>query len=362
MALTKKFIFFRIRGIILLAAAVIVGAIFLSQELFSQTGKEFERKIPTKRFKILHIMSYHSPWKWTDDQLNGFKEALKGLDIEFKVFQMDTKRRSSELWKQEVGRQARDLIDSWRPDLVYTNDDNAQIYVTKHYINSSIPFVFSGVNADPEDYGFTKSKNIAGVLEKEHFVQSVRLLQEIVPDVTKIAVITDEDPTWPKVISRMQKKAPNELREIEFISWEAISTFSEYKQKIKEYENKADAVCLLGIFTFKDENGDNVPFEEVARWTAENSRLPEFTFWKDRIPKGHLCTVTVSGYEQGYAAGKIARGILAEGRSPLSYSFEPTVKGEPVLSLARAKKLGLNIKSSILLTAQVVEKFEWENR
>ncbi len=54
-------------------------------------------------WKILHIMSYHSPWEWTDDQLRGFKEAFKGLDVEYKVFQMDTKRNSSEEMKEEGG-------------------------------------------------------------------------------------------------------------------------------------------------------------------------------------------------------------------------------------------------------------------
>src|SRR3990167_8726741 len=63
-----------------------------------------------KKFKILHIMSYHSPWEWTDDQLRGFQQALEGVDAEYKVFQMDTKRKSSEEWKEQVGREARDLI------------------------------------------------------------------------------------------------------------------------------------------------------------------------------------------------------------------------------------------------------------
>jgi ABC-type uncharacterized transport system substrate-binding protein len=49
-----------------------------------------------------------------------------------------------------------------------------------------------------------------------------------------------------------------------------------------------------------------------------------------------------------------------EGKSPSSYPVEPTVKGEPVINLARANKLGIKIKSSILLTADVVEEFEWE--
>jgi hypothetical protein len=40
--------------------------------------------------------------------------------------------------------------------------------------------------------------------------------------------------------------------------------------------------------------------------------------------------------------------------------MKPTVKGEPVISLARAERLGINIKTGVLLTAEVIEKFKWE--
>jgi ABC-type uncharacterized transport system substrate-binding protein len=71
--------------------------------------------------------------------------------------------------------------------------------------------------------------------------------------------------------------------------------------------------------------------------------------------------VTVSGYEQGLAAGQIARGILVEGRSPASYPMLATVKGEPMINLARATKLGLTIKTTTLLSARVVTKYDWED-
>jgi ABC-type uncharacterized transport system substrate-binding protein len=270
---------------------------------------------------------------------------------------MDTKRNSSEEWKEKVGKEARDLINNWKPDLVYTNDDNAQEYVTKYYINSTIPFVFSAVNNDPSTYGFIGSTNIAGVLEQEHFVETVNLLKEIVPTVKNITVIIDDDPTWPGVIARMQLKLYY-LPDVKFIEWDIIYTFEEYKQKINEIS--AGAIALLGIFTFKDAYGQNVPYQEVLEWTANNSNLPDFSFWSDRISYGTLCAVTVSGYEQGLAAGKIARGILIDGISPSNYSFEPTVKGEPSISLARANKLGISIKSSILLTAEIIENFIWD--
>lgn len=325
-----------------------------------KTSKRRETPAPSQKFRILHIMSYHSPWIWTDEQLRGFKDALKDLDIEYRVFQLDTKRISTNEWKEEIGAKARELIDTWKPDLVYTNDDNAQEYVTRHYINAEIPFVFSGVNKTPDYYGFVGSKNVAGVLEQEHFVETVRLLKKIIPGAAKIAVLTDEDITWEGVMQRMREKAPKHLAGTEFVSWDTVRTFEEYRQKIKDYHGKVDAVALLGIFNFRDENGDNVPFQDVLKWTAENSNVPDFSFWQDRVDNGTLCAVTVSGYNQGLAAGQIARGILTEGRSPSSYPFKPSLMGEPVISLARAKKMGINIDSGLLLSARVVNSFGWE--
>ena len=333
--------------------------IVISVSLVFTADTQGEGTHSSKSWKILHIMSYHSPWLWTDDQFDGFKTALKGLDIEYKVFQMDTKRNSSAEWKEYAGKQARDLIESWKPDLVYTNDDNAQRYVAAHYVDSDIPFVFSAVNAEPAAYGFVGSKNITGVLEQEHFIETVQLLKEIVPDVKRIAVIIDDDPTWDGVIERMKAKL-DQLPSIEFFRWDVIKTFAEYQQTIHDLQTQADAIALLGIFTYKDASGKNVPYTDVLRWTAEHSQLPDFSFWKDRISYGTLCTVTVSGYEQGLAAGKIARGILVDGKEASNYPMKPSVKGEPVISLARARKLGIPIKTGILLTAEIVEQFIWE--
>ena len=310
-------------------------------------------------FTILHIMSYHSPWEWTDEQLRGFRDALAGVDVEYKVLQLDMKRKSSPEWKESVARDARQLIDAWKPDLLFTSDDLAQEMVAKHYVNTKTPIVFSAVNADPAVYGFRGSANVAGVLEHEHFVQSVELLKTLVPSMKKVAVILDRDPTWTGVVRRMKEEA-KQLAGIEFVSWDVISTFEEYKQKILGYEGKVDAIASLGIFMFKDARGQNVPYPEVIEWTVKHSTIPDFSFWESRIGPGTLAAVTVSGYAQGLAAGKIARGILVDGKSPASFPMEATVKGEPMISLARARKLGIAVNTSTLLTARVVNKFDWD--
>jgi len=315
-------------------------------------SREVRTNPAEKKWKILHIMSYHSPWKWTDEQFGGFKAALQGLDIEYKVFQLDMKRRTDKAWKEKVSQEARELIDTWKPDLVYTSDDYAQEYVARYYINRNLPFVFSGVNADPSKYGFVGSKNITGVLEEEHIVETIRLLKQIVPTVTKIAVIYDDDPTWPPVLARIRKNLP-QLQGVKIISWDLIHTFAQFKQRVTVLQKEVDAIAFLGIFTFKDEQGKNVSYKTVSRWVMDHSNLPDFSFWQDRISYGTLCAVNVSEYEQGYAAGQIARGILLEGRSPASYPMRPTVKGIPMINLLRAKKLGIKIKTAILLSVVV---------
>jgi hypothetical protein len=161
---------------IVLIVAISAGLVFwYQQNLPKGTSERPGTKTPEMTYKILHVHSYHSPWEWVDNQDKGFNDSLAGLNIEHKVFYMDTKRKSAEAEKQEAGRQARELIDTWTPDLVFTTDDNAQEYVARYYVNTSIPFVFSAVNAEPEDYGMRGSTNNCGILEREHSVETINL-------------------------------------------------------------------------------------------------------------------------------------------------------------------------------------------
>jgi len=314
-----------------------------------------------KPYKILYVMSYHSPWRWTDGQLEGFKEGMAGARAEYKVFQMDTKQNSTREAKERKAREARALIDSWKPDLVYTSDDDVQEYVAVHYIGKDLPFVFSGVNKDPQAYGFRGSRNVTGVLEQEHFVESVNLLRAVAPGVKRIVAVFDDAAMWGPVVARMQERM-KQLPDVQLVGIDTVRTWDEYQKKMAEYPSKADAVALIGIFNFKDAQGKNVPYQEVLKWTAENSKLPDIGFWVDRVHFGTLAAVTVSEREQGLAAGRMARQILVDGKSPASFAMTPTTKGIPVISLARANKLGLKVKSSVLLSADVIEKFEWEKK
>ncbi|MCJ7544081.1 MAG: hypothetical protein MUP47_05870 [Phycisphaerae bacterium] len=352
----------------------IVAAAFLVVQRYGVTpapiAAAHPKPAPTTRpvtapraFKVLHIMSYHTPWEWTENQFSGFKDALHGLNVEYKVYEMDAKRQSSKEHLQQASDEARQLIEEWKPDLVYTSDDAAQQYVAIHYKNSSIPFVFSAVNASPEDYGYVGTKNMTGVLEREHIVQTIRLLRQLVPNVRRIAIISDPAPMWRPVAQRINQriKEGEELADISVVADDVVETFEDWQRTIMSYQDKADAIAILGAFNIRGPDGKNLTYEELGRWTAENSNVPEFSFWADRVSKGGgLCAVAVSGFAQGQEAGKIARAILVNGKSPSSIPMTATLKGEPVISLPRAQRLGLSPSSDVLLSAKVFAKYGWE--
>ncbi|WP_319560610.1 ABC transporter substrate binding protein [Marispirochaeta sp.] len=310
--------------------------------------------------RILHIMSYHAQWPWNNEQLAGFRAGLAIPDAEIRIVELDAKRQSSPEQIEAAGRSALKIISEWKPDLIYLSDDDALDYMIANYHRSDIPVVFSGINAPAEAIPQFMRAWTTGVLEIEHALASIRLLQAIQPAVRKLAIVTDESSMWDPVVRRL-REVDAQLPEIEIVRWDIIRSFEEYKRRILEYQNTVDAIGLLGIFLFKDMAGSNVSYTDVLRWTAENSNLPDFTYWKDRIQYGTLCSVTVSGYEQGIVAGRKAREILLGNRSPEDIPINATLKGEPVISLARARSLGISLRSDLLLSSEIFTDYAWND-
>lgn len=339
--------------------SLLIGCQSTSTSTSEVTTTNQTSPLTDETYKIVHVMSYHDDWEWTQSQLSGFKAALSDLNIEYEVFALDAKNHSDEEWLTQKGAEARAIIDTWQPDLVYTSDDEAQEYVATYYTDTDLPFVFSTVNESPEVYGFHTAKNVTGIYEIEHFKSTIDLLTNMVPNVKKIAVIYDSSPIWNLVRERM-KEITKEMPELEFDFLDPIDTYKAYQDTIINLQDDVDAICQVGVFNFKDDSGNNVPFEQVLKWTEANSNLPDCSFWFNRVENGILCSVAISGYEQGYAAGQLAKEILVNNVSPSELEQQPALKGQPSINLKRAKKLGIEVDSSILLSSTVLTNYDWE--
>jgi ABC-type uncharacterized transport system substrate-binding protein len=114
--------------------------------------------------RCLFVSSYHTGYAWSDGVERGLRETLVGK-CELKQFNMDTKRKKGEGDKKRAALKAKELIESWKPDVVITADDNAAKYLIKPYFKDhKIPFVFCGINWNVDAYSFPYS-NTTGMVE-----------------------------------------------------------------------------------------------------------------------------------------------------------------------------------------------------
>lgn len=306
---------------------------------------------PKKRVLVVH--SYHqSQQGHVVEMTEGIEEALSGLGIQVKYYHMDTKRKTSEEWKREAGAQAKAIVTNFEPELVITMDDNAQKYFAKDY--AAIPgapvFVFSGVNKDPKIYGFP-AKNVTGVLERPNIIESLEFLKKIVPDAKNILMLSDKSPTTDGFI----EYAKSLVMPLNVVAYEQVETFEQWRAIAEKYKDKVDAIGLYVIRTIARYEGmpEKVPETELVAYINKHTKLPTVGFFDSSAQAGILCGISVSMKEQGYAAGELARGILA-GNSPDSFAVKPTSKGRIQLNLNTAEYLNINLKHSLIKRADIL--------
>lgn len=92
-----------------------VEAVALAAAKVSQpAGAETLAALP-RELVILHLMSYHSPWLWTDGLLQSFEGGLAAARW-YRTFQVDAKRQSTPEQLQARTCEDRARIAHWKPD------------------------------------------------------------------------------------------------------------------------------------------------------------------------------------------------------------------------------------------------------
>jgi len=154
--------------------------------------------------KCLYISSYHPGYAWSDGVESGVRSVLQGK-CEIKQFNMDTKRNKQPEYMTQTGLEAKQLIDSWKPDIVITADDNAAKYVIQaHYKNHKLPFVFCGVNWTADEYGFPYT-NVTGMVEVAPIYPLLEKVKELIPGAKKAIYIGADTITEKKNLARFEK-------------------------------------------------------------------------------------------------------------------------------------------------------------
>lgn len=338
--------------------ALLIGILIVSYLIWYNPWK-FTADRP---IRILHIDSYHLEFWWSIEKIDGYRDYLdeKGIAYELQEFYLDS-IGSDHASLLEATRQVRQMIDQYEPDLIFANDDKAQEYVSEHYLDQSIPWVFSGLNKDLENYGFHEARNTTGLLEKKPTKKMFDLIKKILPQAQKMTLIGDQSETGKEINGDVMEALEKTGDYFEIVHWyDDIEYFEDVKAKITEANQGADFVIYGSYWRARDAEGLKTPSEEVSRWIVENSNIPEVGFWKDFVRNGGLLSVETDPYVYGREAAKITEKILIKGEAPSSIRPYVPESSRTYINLARAQQLGLQIPSMVLINSEVIETFPWE--
>jgi len=296
--------------------------------------------------KIFFINSYHDGYTWSDGIRNGVNDVINGTGIELKAHSMDTKRNTSEEFKNAAGIRTKEMIESFRPDIIIAADDNASKYVIVPYFNnSSTPVVFCGVNWSAVEYGFP-STNVTGMVEVSLIPKLVDMLKKYSKG-EKIGLLGADNLSNRKEITNYEK-----IFNINFEKEIFVMTIENWKNAYVQLQQEVD-MLILAPPSF---------FNEVAE--EENQAIKKFIVDHTIIPTGavedwiapySLLSLAKRSEEQGEWAATTALKIL-DGTAPSDIPIVENEQGSIILNLVLAEKLDVFFSPSILRNATIIDK------
>ena len=235
------------------------------------------------RREILVIHSYQTDYSWVLDLNKGIKGILdvdRGYNVRYHY--MDTKRHQEDSFLKNAGLVTRRLIEAIRPNVIICVDDNAQKLVGQYYINEKdISIVFSGVNANQNNYGYQDANNVTGILERLplsglrdtlYIIAKQKRTGQDAP--IRAAHISDNSITVQKDDEYM-KNFPDWGR-VNLKESKLVSTFDEWKEAVYQANQSLDFIIVSNYQSIK-----KTPLEkkfmdpkELVKWTIENAMIP----------------------------------------------------------------------------------------
>ncbi len=280
------------------ALASIVPVAVITAAVFPVNAKD---SLP----RCLYISSYHSGYAWSDGVEEGVLSVLKAK-CDVRQLDMDTKRKRSKADIQSAVKESIELIESFRPDVVITSDDNAAKYlIVPHYMNSAIPFVFSGINWTVEEYGFPVS-NVTGIVEVAPIEPMLREAIKVSGGLNGVYLGADtltEQKNYDRIKSGAARMGSN-------LGKKLVADAQGWKEAFDQANAEADYIVMgsnSGIEGWDD--------DAMAMYVSESAKVISVTNHRWMMP------VTALGYtkipqEHGEWAAQAALEIIA-GTSPL---------------------------------------------
>lgn len=219
---------------------------------------------------------------------------------------------------------------------------------------AKVPIVFSAI-ADPVGAGLVASLarpggNITGVTPSsaELSAKRVELLKEIVPGVSRIAVLSTPD--YPLSLKtealEMERMARSLSVELQIVEVKGRNDLERAFAAVKE--GRAEALTVFPIPLFRAER------ERILEFAIRN-RLPTIFHWQQYVRAGGLMSY---GPDRAALFRRAAHYVdkILRGAKPSDLPVERASDFELIINLATAEELGITIPPSVLYRADELVK------
>lgn len=279
--------------------------------------------------RILYVNSYHLGYAGSDPITQGIESVLNDTGVELLTVYMDSKRNPSERFIKNAALKAKEVIETFQPDVVIASDDSASKYLIEPYYKDAVlPFVFCGVNWDASVYGFPYA-NVTGMIE-------VALVQEILRQLkkyargTRVGFIAGD-----RLSEHKNLKYYIERFHIRFDKIYFATTFDEWKRYFLNLQGEVDMIMMTshaGIQGWDD--------DQAQAFVYEHSKIPVGTEHRWEMPLA-LIGVVKDFREMGDWAARAALKIL-DGVPPSNIPITANQNGQLLFNMRIARRLGID--------------------
>jgi putative tryptophan/tyrosine transport system substrate-binding protein len=295
------------------------------------------------RIGVLQVGPNTAALNYTEAVPQGLRDHgyVQGQNIVIEHRTSSAEKENPALVADLVGRKIDVLITWTTPALVAAKK-----------ATSTIPIV--GISGDPVQMGLVESLarpggNLTGlaILTDELELKNLQFLKEIVPKVTRVAVLWNPDnPVWAHALKRLKEAAPAlGVRLQPLAVRESRDLEAAFAAAIRE---KAGALLVFREAIFNPLRHDIVNF-------AAAHRLPAAYGGPYFIEVGGLLVYAANFLDMIRRTGRYVDKIL-KGAKPADLPIEQATRFELVINLKTAKALGLTIPPALLAQAdQVIE-------
>lgn len=301
-------------------------------------------QLPYTGKKLLFIEAYHQGYAWSDGIVQGVEDSVKGTGIELKTIRMDTKRNPSVEFAQKAALDVKNVIDTWKPDVVIASDDNPFKYVLMpYYKNSNVSFVYSGVNWDTKAYG-TPYTNAVGMLEVALTPQLIDRMKSYAKG-PRMGYISGDTETERKTMT-FYKGRFNMKFEKEY--W--VKDTTEFKEKWVALNSEVDYILLENTAGIKGwENSSDIAMKEFV---ISNTKVPTGSTY-DFVAPMVLISIAKISNEHGEYMVETAKKIM-DGTKPSDLKEVDSQRGMFYINLKLADQLGVSFTPDLLKSAKQV--------